>query len=106
MASPASRNQKSKKSKSNHSLKELKAFGQQLISSRNHVNNLPILLNFISPEFPPQYVSDENPQNPILITTATCRPSWSDIVSGRASVLKPMTSSRDKGKQKVDTPSL
>ncbi|CAI0449563.1 unnamed protein product [Linum tenue] len=56
MASSASRNQKSRKSKSKHSLKELKALGQQLLSSRNHVNNLPILLNFFSPEFPPQYV--------------------------------------------------
>ncbi|CAI0471333.1 unnamed protein product, partial [Linum tenue] len=56
MASPAGRNQKSRKSKSKHSLKELKALGQQLLSSRSHVNNLPLLLNFISPEFPPQYV--------------------------------------------------
>ncbi|CAI0560446.1 unnamed protein product [Linum tenue] len=56
MASPASRNQKSRKSKSKHSLKELKALGQQLLSSRSNVINLPILLNFISPEFPSQYV--------------------------------------------------
>ncbi|CAL1371014.1 unnamed protein product [Linum trigynum] len=56
MASPASKNHKSRNSKSKHSLKELKALGQQLLSSRSHVNNLPILLNFISPKFPPQYV--------------------------------------------------
>ncbi|CAN1805199.1 Protein NUCLEOLAR COMPLEX ASSOCIATED 4 [Linum perenne] len=56
MPTPASKKQKSKKSKPKHSLKELKALGQQLLSSRSHVNNLPLLLDFISPESPPQFV--------------------------------------------------
>lgn len=37
-------------------LKELKTLGQQLLSSRAHINNLPILLTFISPSSPPQHV--------------------------------------------------
>ncbi|XP_022744037.1 nucleolar complex protein 4 homolog B-like [Durio zibethinus] len=37
-------------------LKELKTIGQQLLSSRAHINNLPILLTFISPSSPPQHV--------------------------------------------------
>ncbi|KAL4302954.1 hypothetical protein GQ457_10G019350 [Hibiscus cannabinus] len=37
-------------------LKDLKILGQQLLSSRAHINNLPILLTFISPSSPPQHV--------------------------------------------------
>ncbi|TYH90826.1 hypothetical protein ES332_A13G075300v1 [Gossypium tomentosum] len=37
-------------------LKELKILGQQLLSSRAHINNLPLLLGFISPSSPPPYV--------------------------------------------------
>ncbi|KAK8656485.1 hypothetical protein V6N13_098434 [Hibiscus sabdariffa] len=37
-------------------LKELKALGQQLLSSRAHINNLPTLLTFVSPSSPPQHV--------------------------------------------------
>ncbi|GMI83787.1 EMBRYO DEFECTIVE 2762, NucleOlar Complex associated 4 [Hibiscus trionum] len=37
-------------------LKELKTLGQQLLSSRAHINNLSILLTFISPSSPPQHV--------------------------------------------------
>ncbi|XVF01638.1 hypothetical protein REPUB_Repub04eG0105500 [Reevesia pubescens] len=37
-------------------LKELKTLGQQLLSSRAHINNLPLLLTFISPSSPPQHV--------------------------------------------------
>ncbi|CAI9756434.1 unnamed protein product [Fraxinus pennsylvanica] len=39
----------------NYSLSVLKTLGQQLLSSRAHVNNLPILLSFISPSSPPHY---------------------------------------------------
>ncbi|CAN0881056.1 Protein NUCLEOLAR COMPLEX ASSOCIATED 4 [Linum grandiflorum] len=58
MPTPANKKHKSKtKSKpKNSSLKELRALGQQLLSSRSHVNNLPLLLDFISPESPPQFV--------------------------------------------------
>ncbi|KAF2302596.1 hypothetical protein GH714_038972 [Hevea brasiliensis] len=45
-----------KKSKAKHTLKEVKTLGQQLLSSRTYVNNLPLLLTFVSPNFPPQYV--------------------------------------------------
>ncbi|WCJ40027.1 Protein NUCLEOLAR COMPLEX ASSOCIATED 4 [Euphorbia peplus] len=43
------------KSKSKQSLKDVKKLGQELLSSRTHINNLPLLLNFVSPNFPPQY---------------------------------------------------
>lgn len=36
-------------------LKDLKNLGQQLLSSRTHINNLPLLLNFISPSSPPEF---------------------------------------------------
>ncbi|KAB5541841.1 hypothetical protein DKX38_014815 [Salix brachista] len=39
-----------------HSLRELKTLGNQLLSSRTHINNLPLLLTYISPNFPPQHV--------------------------------------------------
>ncbi|KAJ6759986.1 SOLUTE CARRIER FAMILY 17 [Salix purpurea] len=39
-----------------HSLRELKTLGNQLLSSRAHINNLPLLLTCISPNFPPQHV--------------------------------------------------
>ncbi|KAJ0077298.1 hypothetical protein Patl1_35742 [Pistacia atlantica] len=45
----------SKKQKQ-HTLKELKTLGQQLLSSRTHINNLPLLLTFISPTSPPQHL--------------------------------------------------
>lgn len=42
--------------KRKHSLKELKTLGQQLLSSRAHINNLPLLLTFVSPTSPPQFL--------------------------------------------------
>nr|XP_018439297.1 PREDICTED: uncharacterized protein C1604.06c [Raphanus sativus] len=53
MASILSKNQKKKQ---NYTLKELKSLGSDLLSSRTHINNLPLLLSFISPESPPQFV--------------------------------------------------
>ncbi|KAF8105295.1 hypothetical protein N665_0160s0029, partial [Sinapis alba] len=53
MASILSKNQKKKQ---NYTLKELKSLGCDLLSSRAHINNLPLLLSFISPESPPQFV--------------------------------------------------
>ncbi|KMT01562.1 hypothetical protein BVRB_9g215620 [Beta vulgaris subsp. vulgaris] len=35
---------------------DLKTLGHQLLSSRAHVNNLPILLTYISPTSPPSYI--------------------------------------------------
>ncbi|KAK6143323.1 hypothetical protein DH2020_023671 [Rehmannia glutinosa] len=43
------------KKREKHSLTDLKALGQQLLASRAHINNLPIILAFISPNSPPQY---------------------------------------------------
>ncbi|VFQ95872.1 unnamed protein product [Cuscuta campestris] len=49
----------SKKKKENTSsqstLMKLKTLGHKLLSSRAHINNLPILLTYISPTSPPQY---------------------------------------------------
>ncbi|KAG6403684.1 hypothetical protein SASPL_135912 [Salvia splendens] len=53
MASVAS--EKKQKKRNKHSLSELKAMGQQLLTSRAHVNNLPLLLTIINSNSPPQY---------------------------------------------------
>ncbi|KAJ0254371.1 Protein NUCLEOLAR COMPLEX ASSOCIATED 4 [Hirschfeldia incana] len=53
MASIFSKNQKKKQK---YTLKELKSLGCDLLSSRAHINNLPLLLSFISPESPPQFL--------------------------------------------------
>ncbi|XP_057805886.1 protein NUCLEOLAR COMPLEX ASSOCIATED 4 isoform X1 [Salvia miltiorrhiza] len=60
MASVASEKKKQKKQKKQkkrekQSLSELKTMGQQLLTSRAHVNNLPFLLTFINPTSTPQY---------------------------------------------------
>ncbi|CAK7329073.1 unnamed protein product [Dovyalis caffra] len=55
MATPPHSINKAKNPKK-QSLKDLKTLGHQLLSSRTHINNLPLLLNYISPNFPPQYV--------------------------------------------------
>ncbi|CAA0823213.1 CCAAT-binding factor [Striga hermonthica] len=44
-----------KRKRENHSLSDLKKLGEELLTSRAHVNNLPILLTFISPSSPPQH---------------------------------------------------
>lgn len=53
MASVLSKKKKQKREK--HSLSDLKTLGQLLLTSRAHINNLPILLTFITPDSPPQY---------------------------------------------------
>ncbi|XP_038692201.1 protein NUCLEOLAR COMPLEX ASSOCIATED 4-like isoform X2 [Tripterygium wilfordii] len=53
-SSPISKKQKKKRSKD--SLSDLKTLGHQLLSSRAHINNLPLLLTFISPTSPPAHV--------------------------------------------------
>lgn len=47
---------KGKKKRSKDSLSDLKTLGHQLLSSRAHINNLPLLLTFISPTSPPAHV--------------------------------------------------
>lgn len=44
----------SKKAKT--TLSDVKTLGRQLLSSRAHINNLPLLLSFVSSTSPPQYV--------------------------------------------------
>lgn len=46
---------KKQKKKEKYTLKELKSLGVELLSSRSHINNLPLLLSFISPESPPEF---------------------------------------------------
>lgn len=58
MASILSKSQSKKKKKKteNHSLSDLKTLGLDLLSSRAHINNLPLLLTYVSPSSPPHYV--------------------------------------------------
>ncbi|KAL3637345.1 hypothetical protein CASFOL_019644 [Castilleja foliolosa] len=51
----ASVSAKKKGQKKSEKLSDLKTLGQQLLTSRAHVNNLPIILNFISPNSPQQH---------------------------------------------------
>ncbi|XP_026394732.1 nucleolar complex protein 4 homolog [Papaver somniferum] len=46
---------KQKKSKQ-YSIEKVKKLGQELLTSRAHINNIPILLTFISPSSSPEYV--------------------------------------------------
>ncbi|CAI9786441.1 unnamed protein product [Fraxinus pennsylvanica] len=55
MAASDGLSRKKQKRGGRYSLSDLKTLGQQLLSSRAHVNNLPILLSFISPSSPPHY---------------------------------------------------
>ncbi|OVA00640.1 CCAAT-binding factor [Macleaya cordata] len=47
---------KQKKKRRGCSLEDVKTLGEQLLSSRAHINNLPLLLNFISPSSSPEHV--------------------------------------------------
>lgn len=47
---------KKQKKKEKYTLKELKSLGHDLLTSRAHINNLPLLLTFVSPESPPEFV--------------------------------------------------
>ncbi|KAG7579457.1 CCAAT-binding factor [Arabidopsis thaliana x Arabidopsis arenosa] len=47
---------KKQKKKEKYTLKELKSLGHDLLTSRSHINNLPLLLTFVSPESPPEFV--------------------------------------------------
>ncbi|KAF3636694.1 Nucleolar complex protein 4, putative isoform 2 [Capsicum annuum] len=46
---------KQKKNEDKYSLSDLKTLGHQLLSSRAHINNLPLLLSFITPSTRPKY---------------------------------------------------
>ncbi|MQL96491.1 hypothetical protein Taro_029171 [Colocasia esculenta] len=54
MAPSSSQEQKANRAET-LTLNQLKALGEQLLSSRVHINNLPRLLSFLSPSSPPQF---------------------------------------------------
>ncbi|KAG5582080.1 hypothetical protein H5410_052707 [Solanum commersonii] len=54
-SSMPSKKQKKNKKHDKYSLSDLKTVGHQLLSSRAHVNNLPLLLSFITPSTRPKY---------------------------------------------------
>ncbi|XP_049402356.1 protein NUCLEOLAR COMPLEX ASSOCIATED 4 [Solanum stenotomum] len=54
-SSMPSKKQKKNKKHDKYSLSDLKTLGHQLLSSRAHVNNLPLLLSFITPSTRPKY---------------------------------------------------
>ncbi|KAL2317253.1 hypothetical protein Fmac_031129 [Flemingia macrophylla] len=45
-----------KKRKGRYGVAELKTLGNELLSSASHINNLPLLLSFVSPSSPPHHV--------------------------------------------------
>ncbi|KAK7276249.1 hypothetical protein RIF29_17387 [Crotalaria pallida] len=45
-----------KKNKDRYGVAELKTLGTDLLSSASHINNLPLLLSFVSPSSPPHHV--------------------------------------------------
>ncbi|RDX98207.1 Nucleolar complex protein 4-like B [Mucuna pruriens] len=45
-----------KKKTGRYGVAELKTLGNQLLSSASHINNLPLLLSFVSPSSPPHHV--------------------------------------------------
>ncbi|KAM7482815.1 hypothetical protein LguiB_007398 [Lonicera macranthoides] len=46
---------KQKKRDNKYTLSDLKTLGHQLLSSRSHINNLPLLLTFVNPNSSPQF---------------------------------------------------
>ena len=87
MASIASKNAKKKsksksksKSKGRLSLSELKTLGHQLLSSRAHINNLPILLSHVSPTSPPPHALES-----LLSLHSFFAPILSDLPSSKPS---------------------
>ncbi|KAI3442365.1 uncharacterized protein J3R85_001098 [Psidium guajava] len=84
MASSASAPSKTRKKKTEkYKLKDLKTLGHQLLSSRAHVNNLPLLLTFVSPGSPPQHVLES-----LLSLQSFFTPLVPDLPSSSASGLK------------------
>ncbi|GAU51289.1 hypothetical protein TSUD_247240 [Trifolium subterraneum] len=55
MATPSKKNKKNKPTKQ-YGVAELKTLGKELLSSAEKINNLPILLTYVSPSSPPQHV--------------------------------------------------
>ncbi|KAM0049176.1 putative nucleolar complex protein [Helianthus debilis subsp. tardiflorus] len=51
-------NERNNKKKKNQDLADVRKLGQQLLSNRSHINNLPLLLNILNPTLssPPEYI--------------------------------------------------
>ncbi|KAJ0655889.1 putative nucleolar complex protein [Helianthus annuus] len=51
-------NKGNKKKKKNQDLADIRKLGQQLLSNRSHINNLPLLLNILNPtsSSPPEFI--------------------------------------------------
>ncbi|KAF8410639.1 hypothetical protein HHK36_003171 [Tetracentron sinense] len=73
---------KKQKKREKHSLKELRTLGHQLLSSRAHINNLPLLLTFISPSSPPQHAIES-----LLSLQSFFTPVLSDLPSSSSKSL-------------------
>ncbi|XP_058098627.1 protein NUCLEOLAR COMPLEX ASSOCIATED 4 [Magnolia sinica] len=54
-STPQTKQKKKMKKEKSYSLQDLKTLGHQLLSSRSHINNAPILLSFISPSSPREH---------------------------------------------------
>ncbi|CAK8538116.1 unnamed protein product [Lathyrus sativus] len=53
---PPTKKNKKKKTTKQYGVAELKTLGNELLSSASNINNLPLLLTFVSPSSPPQHV--------------------------------------------------
>ncbi|KAI5434527.1 protein NUCLEOLAR COMPLEX ASSOCIATED 4 [Lathyrus oleraceus] len=53
---PPTKKNKKKKTTNKYGVAELKTLGNELLSSASNINNLPLLLTFVSPSSPPQHV--------------------------------------------------
>ncbi|XP_061349358.1 protein NUCLEOLAR COMPLEX ASSOCIATED 4 [Gastrolobium bilobum] len=79
-----------KKKKGQYGVAELKTLGKELLSSASHINNLPLLLTFVSPSSPPHHVLESLlslhsfflpllPQLPSSAATAASSSSSTDV---------------------------
>ncbi|XP_074284808.1 protein NUCLEOLAR COMPLEX ASSOCIATED 4 [Silene latifolia] len=78
---------KKNKKKTKHTLSDLKTLGTELLSSRSHINNLPLLLSYINPSSPPNYLVEAllslqsflSPLLPSLPTAASASTAVADV---------------------------
>ncbi|CAH8373152.1 unnamed protein product [Eruca vesicaria subsp. sativa] len=85
---------KMQKKKENYTLKELKSLGCDLLSSRAHINNLPLLLSFISPQSPPQFVVEA-----LLSLQSFFTPLLSQLPSSSSSSSHPSSTKRPRSEE-------
>lgn len=85
------------KKKQKQSLKELKTLGQQLLSSRAHINNLPLLITVISPSSSPPHLLES-----LLTLQSFFTPVLSQLPPSSSSKNKKRRSDEDSEKEKED----